>query len=66
MIDAHFVLLGALFSALNGAIILLTIDHWDVATWGFPVYIAAIGSALTLIIVLGGRDRRPAVELAAK
>lgn len=45
---------GAVFvlSAANAAITLFTIDRWDPATWAFPVYIAAIGASLFLIVQL--------------
>lgn len=50
-------------SAANAAVTLFTIDRWDVATWAFPVYIAAIGASLFLIVQcrLGvrWRTRRP-------
>lgn len=42
-------------SGANGVITLLTIDHWDVATWAFPVYIVVIGIGLSLLIVVRGR-----------
>jgi len=45
---------GAVFvlSAANAVVTLFTIDRWDVATWAFPVYIAAIGLTLFLIVQL--------------
>lgn len=39
-------------SATNAAITLLTIDRWGVATWSFPVYIAALATSLFLIVQL--------------
>ncbi|WP_375489095.1 hypothetical protein [uncultured Jatrophihabitans sp.] len=38
-------------SALNGAITVLTIDHWNVATWAFPVYIAVLGTVMSTVVV---------------
>lgn len=42
-------------SALNGAITVLTIDHWNAATWAFPVYIVAIGTVLSSVVLVRGR-----------
>jgi hypothetical protein len=39
---------------LNGVIALLTIDTWTAATWAFPVYITALGTAVAVIVVLRG------------
>jgi hypothetical protein len=39
-----------LFAGLGGAITLLTIDTWDIAHYGFPVDIMAIGFLLAVLI----------------
>lgn len=39
----------------NGVITLLTIQEWTVATWAFPAYIASVGLALFLIVMIRGR-----------
>lgn len=45
-------------SGTNGAITLLTITSWDVATWSFPVYITVVGYGIALIVLV----RRPALR----
>lgn len=44
-------------SGANGVVTLLTLRRWDVSTWAFPVYIAAIGTLLTLIVLLRPRQQ---------
>lgn len=43
----------------NGTITLLTIDRWDVATAGFPAYIAALGAGMVLLIGVRRRALGP-------
>lgn len=46
--------------ATSAAITLLTVDHWDFAHYGFPVYILAICGTLAVLITFRIGDRRPA------
>lgn len=52
-------------STVNAVITMLTIDHWDVATWAFPAYIAVLGSTLSVLVVARPGPRRREARAAA-
>lgn len=52
-----------LLGGVNGVIVLLTLDRWDVATAGFPVYITVLGWGLASVVALRTRGYRRAATV---